>query len=146
MAMSPTSRSLKYLRENGFRADVVERKRGRFITVDCFGIADILAFDGPATVLVQTTTAAHLMDRVRKVVEDEGLRKTLFEWCNDPFRSFEFHGWSKRGGRGEKKLWHVKIMTPTELLLPALLQEPFQSGTANLEEIESIFITQIKRG
>ena len=67
---SPTARTLARLRELGYRADVVERRLpGCLVTRDLFGIADAIAVHpgARAVLLVQATTAGHVVDRLRRV-------------------------------------------------------------------------------
>jgi hypothetical protein len=70
--MTPTQRSLKHLRDNGYRAEVVERfnsftKRRH----DLFGIADIVAIRENEVLLVQTTSGSNVAARVTKIAESE---------------------------------------------------------------------------
>lgn len=100
MADSPTSRSLKMLREQGWSAGVVERyiaaiKRKQ----DLFGFADIVAMKpGEVPLLVQATTGANLAARRTKIAENEEAAKAL----HSGFR-IVLHGWTrrkvKRGGK-----------------------------------------------
>ena len=93
--MTPTARSLKHLRDNGFTAEVVERynsfTRRRH---DLFNFADILGFRGNEVVLIQTTTRGHLRDRWDKVVDSP----TAQAWVVGGNR-IEVHGWVKRNRR-----------------------------------------------
>ena len=70
--MTPTQRSLKHLRDAGYRAEVVERfnsftKRRH----DLFGIADIVAIREGEVLLVQTTSGSNVAARVSKIAESE---------------------------------------------------------------------------
>lgn len=66
MADSPTSRSLKQLRADGYVAEVVERWNQYSKTRhDLFGIVDVLAMDGEL-LAVQATTTGNLSSRIKK--------------------------------------------------------------------------------
>ena len=72
--MSPTQLSLRWLRERGYTAAVVEhyssfdRKRH-----DLFGFIDILALKGAETVAVQTTTAHNVNARIKKIADSPNI-------------------------------------------------------------------------
>jgi hypothetical protein len=69
--MSPTQRSLKHLRDQGYVAEVVEKRLPHcYITKDLFGFIDILAIRGEETLAVQTTSGLNnAAARVRKIVD-----------------------------------------------------------------------------
>lgn len=98
--ISPTQRSLKYLREQGWRVAVVEywhafaRKR-----MDLFHAFDLLCVRGEETLAVQVTSASNVSARVNKIAENEAvpdLRKA--GW------SLFVHGWRK----GKDGKWIVR--------------------------------------
>ena len=93
MGMSPTARSLAWLRSFGWPAQVVEQTLPRcFIKRDLFGLADIVALDGkPGVLLVQATTETHLGDHMQKASEIATLR-TILTLGN----RFEIHVYGKR--------------------------------------------------
>ncbi len=68
--MTPTARTLQHLRQLGYLADVVERRKGP-VTVDLFGFIDVVAlYDGDpnfGVLGIQCTTGAHAAHRVTKV-------------------------------------------------------------------------------
>ncbi len=95
--MTPTGRTLTLLRAEGYVCCVAEawlphvhRRR------DLFGFADVAAvhprLSGP--LLVQTTTAAHLSTRRKKVCESAAARL----WLRAGGR-IQLHGWERRAGR-----------------------------------------------
>ena len=98
--MSPTQRTLKALREDGWHPVIVETfnhwsKRRH----DMFGFADILAMRaGDVPVLIQTTTGGNLAARRTKIMENELAPLAL----RSGFRII-LHGWAKykvkRGGK-----------------------------------------------
>lgn len=93
-------RSLKYLRDNGYKAGVVERYNS-FIhqRFDLFNIIDIIAIKDGETLGVQTTThnsaSAH-----RKKIREEPL---LQDWLRAG-NKFELHIWRKVGNRWKPKV------------------------------------------
>lgn len=103
---SPTARSLKYLRDLGYEAQVVERynsfSRKR---VDLFAFIDIVAIRDGEILGVQTTSAAHTSDRLKKITAEP--KSDL--WLRAGGR-IEVHGWAKRGPRGKRKAWTVAVV------------------------------------
>lgn len=89
--MSPTERSLKYLRAQGYRAVVTERWNPfAKIRQDLFGIVDILAVKAGETLGVQCTSDSNVSARVTKIAEHENtpaLREAGWK--------LEVHGWTK---------------------------------------------------
>lgn len=110
--MSPTSRTLKFLRQAGWTADIVERwipapndnrdeKRGPSgFRRDLFGFADIIAVwpAGKEILLIQATSAANVSARLEKSRQ----QLTLRAWLGAGGR-FEVWGWHKADGR-----WQVR--------------------------------------
>lgn len=86
---SPTQRSLKKLREEGYLAEVVEKRLPRvFITKDLYGFLDILAIRPGEILGVQTTSAGNVAARLTKIREHEnyaavvasGMRVVVHGW------------------------------------------------------------------
>jgi hypothetical protein len=87
--LSPTARSLKWLRENGYKCEVVERfafgKRH-----DLFGFGDIFAIREAEVLIVQTTSRGNVSARVKKItveceenlghVRKAGIRVVVHGW------------------------------------------------------------------
>jgi len=97
---SPTQRSLKHLRDNGWHPEKVEwwnsftHRRN-----DLFGFADLLAIkEGETPLLIQITTGSNLAARRTKVYENPLSPLVL----KSGFRIL-LHGWAKykvkRGGK-----------------------------------------------
>tara|TARA_B100000029_G_scaffold230060_2_gene227535 strand:- start:581 stop:892 length:312 start_codon:yes stop_codon:yes gene_type:complete len=93
--LSPTARSLKKLRDEGWKPWVVEvfnhftKKRK-----DLFNVADIIAYKDNEILLVQATSASNVSARVKKIAESEhidGLREAGFQ--------IEVWGWRKSGNK-----------------------------------------------
>lgn len=89
--MSPTQRSLKYLRDLGYHVEIVEHfnsftKQRK----DLFGFADLLAIRENEVLLVQVTSRGNVSARVNKITESPLLgivRKAAIR--------IEVHGWGK---------------------------------------------------
>lgn len=95
---SPTQRSLKLLREQGYRVAVVEHwNQFARIRQDLFGCIDLLALRDGVTLAVQTTTSEHYAERVAKVrAADAYPDMVAAGW------QIVVHGWVKRStGRWE---------------------------------------------
>lgn len=122
--MSPTERSLKHLRAEGWAVHKTEawnpwaRRR-----VDAFGWGDLLACHPVHGIaLVQTTTTANLSARLKKA---KGLG-ALVSWSVAGGKLIA-HGWAKRGPRGERKRWTLKVVS---LLLEDLIQKEVKGSQA----------------
>lgn len=91
MSTSPTQRSLKWLRDNGYTPFIVEKWAfGR--RHDLFGFADILALREDEVLAVQVTSRGNVGARVRKITSE----------CCDALAvvrkagiRIEVHGWGK---------------------------------------------------
>ena len=100
MAMSPTQLSLKWLREQGYLAETVEKWiPGANIRKDLWGWCDIVAIRDGETVAVQCTSWDNISSRVRKIAESEticAVRKANWTvWVV---------GWKKKDNRWVHKL------------------------------------------
>lgn len=103
--MSPTQRSLKKLRDEGWHACVVE-KWNTFAKIrnDAFGFGDILAFRGHITALVQTTSDANVSARLKKIQDIP----EAHAWASGATRQIIVHGWGKKGAKGKRKTWECR--------------------------------------
>ena len=106
--MSPTQRSLAYLRKRGALAQVVERYNAYAKRrIDLFGFIDIVALDDKPGVLgVQTTSAGNVSHRVAKV--HDACAESMRRWLQAGNR-LVIHGWGKRGPRGTRKVWTLSV-------------------------------------
>jgi hypothetical protein len=89
--VTPTQRSLAYLREQGYRVAIVERWNPHArIRQDLFGVLDLLAVRDGVTLGVQTTSGSNVSARVKKIADAEAvpaLRQA--GWL------IHVHGWRK---------------------------------------------------
>jgi hypothetical protein len=115
--MSPTSRTLTFLRRQGYLADVVER----FIPdlqhkKDLFGVADVLAIHprDRLVLLVQATTRAHLADRSKRIQARPESAQLLRAGVR-----VEIWGWGQRDGH-----WQVLRVPITLEALAGVLVMP----------------------
>lgn len=101
---SPTQRSLKYLRAEGFTAEVVEKYNSfAKIRIDLFGILDLVAIKDGVTLGVQTTSYSNMSARRTKILESENYKKLKqANW------KIHVHGWKKKkNGRYELKQYEL---------------------------------------
>lgn len=106
---SPTARTLAELRKRGYLCDVTERWiPGANIRRDWAHLWDVIACrDGQdAHILgIQCTSASNLAKRVNKVAYSPALRV----WKAAGGRG-ECWGWSKKGSKGKRKVWEVRVV------------------------------------
>lgn len=104
--MTPTARTLAWLRSQGYQAEVVERFNSFSKTRhDLFGWIDIVTLS-PGTVGtiggVQCTSGANHAARVEKV------REMSLAWKRAG-GGVAVVSWAKRGPRGKRKVWTVRV-------------------------------------
>ncbi len=101
--MTPTARSLKHLRSEGYAADVCERwiGGGKFkVRKDLFGSWDIVAVKPGEVAFVQTTSGSNVSARVRKIADNPTTPK-----CREANVRLLVHGWRKNA----KKRWVLRV-------------------------------------
>ena len=92
---SPTSLTLKHLREQGYTAEVTEKWNPHArIRQDLFGFIDVLAVKGSETLAVQTTSAANVSSRIRKIADSP-----LIGAVREAGWTVRVHGWAKVNNR-----------------------------------------------
>lgn len=116
--MSPTQRTLAECRKRGYPAQVVEQTIPRtFIKRDLFGCIDIIAIErccpehadgeccAPRVLAIQATggSGSHAHRRT-KVLAEPRIRHWLLAGGR-----FEIWSWNKRGARGKRKTWTLRI-------------------------------------
>ena len=97
MTTSPTQLSLKWLRQHGFKAEVVEKWIPRAnVRKDLFGCIDIVAIhaEQKLTLGVQVTSYSNMAARKKKAEALEDI-KTWLQVGNQ----FVIHGWQKKNNR-----------------------------------------------
>lgn len=105
MMSSPTQRTLQWLRDAGYRAEVVERWVPQTKTRrDLFGCLDILAVNDDETVGVQATSGSNVSARVAKIRELDAARAWLMG-----SRRLLVVGWKKYAKREDGKHWRPII-------------------------------------
>jgi hypothetical protein len=104
---SPTSRTLKLLRDEGKIADVSE-KWNAFTSQrkDLFGFIDIVALDPNAKTTwgIQCTSTGNIKARINKICNE--CKTNAMAWLNAG-NQIEVIGWSKKGSKGKRKLWQA---------------------------------------
>ena len=117
--MTPTARTLKYFRDEGLRAQVVERfipqARRR---VDLFGCIDIVIIESDHILGVQACADGSHAARLNKSLLEPALRAWL-----EAGAKFCVVSWGKKGARGKRKLW-VARRTDVELFNGSLVVIP----------------------
>jgi hypothetical protein len=100
--MTPTARSLKQLRGDGWHAEVVERWiPGANIRKDLFGFADLLCVRNSVRPLLVQVTASAVADRIAKV-----RASPLLDLALEHF-DIEVHGWRKNA----KGRWTQRVVS-----------------------------------
>ena len=100
--MTPTQRSLKHLRDNGYHAEVVEKWNHITKTrKDLWGVADILAIRDGEILAVQTTSGSNVAARVKKIAESE-----IVPLIRSAGVGLLVHGWRKNA----KGRWELRIV------------------------------------
>ena len=96
MASTPTQRSLKHMREQGYLCEVTERWNPfAKIRQDLFNFVDILCIKDGKTVAVQTTSYSSMSDRIKKI---QGLDS--YPIVKSAGWEIVVHGWKKdKSGR-----------------------------------------------
>lgn len=105
MKTSPTQRSLKKLRDEGWTCGITE-KWNPFCKIrqDLFGFIDVFAMRPTVGFMaVQTTSGSNLSSRVAKIKAEP--RAAIFLACNG---IIVVHGWRKVGAKGKKKVWECR--------------------------------------
>lgn len=128
--MTPTARTLKLLKEQGWVGDVVER-RNQFIARDYGGIGDVLVIRQGVPLLVQATTDHDAPRRVTKAITERG--EWLTEWLkNDGL--FHVWGWQEvevRTRKGKAKLkWQPRVRV-VRLVDGKLVTDPIERKKPN---------------
>lgn len=114
--MSPTQRTLKMVRESGFKAGVVERwlaYAGKFgKRQDLFGIIDIIVITPDMTRGIQACSGS-LFEHFRKLTEEKN--QESYDWLESTHRSLEIWSWRKvlKKSGSQVKVWKPRIVEIT---------------------------------
>jgi len=123
---SPTQRSLKMLRDDGWFCAITEHWNQYSRTRnDLFGFIDLLAIRGNETLAVQTTSGDNVSARIEKI---RGIQAARL-WLESPGRKIHVHGWRKVGAKGKRKLWEcreVKLGLVQEEITITPLSQPVE--------------------
>lgn len=110
--ISPTQRTMAELRKRGWTAQVVEHRVPRVnILRDLFGVIDVVALapgvfnlEAPYILGIQATSGVNHAARRDKILTEPRAR----QWVEAGGR-LELWSWSKRGDRGKRKLWALRV-------------------------------------
>lgn len=106
-SLSPTQRTLAWLRARGYTCAITERWNPHaHIRQDLYGFCDVLAMQPGVLIAVQACAGSSAAARVSKIRAEA--RAAL--WLECPTRKVWVMAWSKRGARGKRKLWAVRII------------------------------------
>ena len=102
--LSPTAQSLRYLRDDGYTAAIVEQTIPHtWIKRDLWG-ADILALKaGCPPLAIQCTSGSHHATRRAKLIE-----QGFIELWTSAGARLEVWSWAPRGARGHRKVWQLR--------------------------------------
>jgi hypothetical protein len=94
--VTPTQLTLRHLRANDWPlVEVVERWNPHArIRQDLFGFVDVIAVRRDETIAVQTTSAANVASRVRKIADHPNIGVV-----REAGWKIVVHGWAKKSGR-----------------------------------------------
>lgn len=92
---SPTQRTLKKMRDEGYTAEVTEHWNPfAKIRKDLFGFIDVMAVGNGKIIGVQTTSYSNISARVKKI-----LASPHYPTLKDAGFEIHVHGWKKVGAR-----------------------------------------------
>ena len=107
---SPSARTIKFLRDQGCIAESVEKwipiplHPGGGVRRDLFGCIDILAIQGSKLLAIQSTSGSNHNARVAKAMAEPRLKFYI-----GTSNLFEIWSWTKKGPRGKRKTWQVRV-------------------------------------
>lgn len=124
--MTPTQRSLAWLRKRGWIVGIVEKwNHVVHIRQDLWHFADLISSKlGEQATLIQVCSAAggDVAARRRKIQENKYAQLWL-----QAGHAVEIHGWAKRGARGETKKWTLRrlqaVWNPADNVNPVAFVE-----------------------
>lgn len=112
LLMSPTARTLEWLRDHSIQAQVVERiiPHTRGTKVDLFGCIDIIALPGDHILGIQTTTGDHHAERIAKAKAET--RMIMWLVCGGAFEVWSWHKW-ERENRWKRRVAKASLVNMT---------------------------------
>ena len=114
--MSPTQRTLKRCKDNGWIAAVSEHWQaipnhpGGGVRKDLFGFIDVVVLAGGKILAVQATSGATGASRVKKIRDECNNQAVAWLECGGVI---EVWAWRKLKRRPDGRLWHPKITSVT---------------------------------
>jgi hypothetical protein len=113
---SPTQRTLKQLRKEGYLCQVVERWNAYAkIRQDLFGCIDILCIKPGEILGVQCTSGSNHAKRVKKAKESEPLRR----W-REAGGHFHVISWKKKGREWVERVTVFRVLVPAAAIKIAM--------------------------
>lgn len=101
--MTPTERSLAFLRGRGYTVAVVEKWNPHArIRQDLFGVLDLLAIKPGEILGVQTTDITSVSKRLQKIADSEVVPR-----LREAGMRLEVHGWYPKDGKREPRVEDV---------------------------------------
>jgi len=101
---SPTQRTNQWLRENGYMvANCQFWHHFAKLKQDLWGFIDTWAVNEERDILIQSTTAGHRSERVKKILANTAAPQLLHR------HDIEVWSWAKQGPRNKRKLWARRV-------------------------------------
>lgn len=112
--MTPTQRTLKHLREDGWPLiSIVEHWNPHArIRQDLFGIIDLIACNEIVTLGIQATSGSNHMARIKKIL----IHPTTIPWLANERRALEVWSWRKLKVKRGGKRYYYKLRRSRILL------------------------------
>ena len=109
MAASPTTRSLKYLRDQGYTCEITEHWNPHArIRQDLFGFVDLIALGENETLAIQTTSGDNVSKRIDKIINHDNYAAVRAAGWR-----IIVHGWRKNS-KNRWVLREVEITVPSQ--------------------------------
>jgi len=110
--VTPTARTLKYLRDLGYTAAVTEHWNAHIMRrQDLFGFVDIIAFQEGEVIFVQATSGSNTSARVHKIEANKHAQRWLE--CGNRILVIGWRqmvAYNKDGQKAKRKKWEPKIV------------------------------------
>lgn len=133
MSVSPTQRTIRALRDQGRRCDIVERyiaQAGPYgMRRDLFNIIDIIALDPERGVIGVQSCGQDFAAHERKILEEHA--EESIDWLSTPGTVLELWGWRKvklnRGGKAMRWQPRIRVFTLADFGLEQEQRPPWPS-------------------